>query len=144
MDQMRCLSCMAENAPATRFCAECGMPLPASCPGCGFDNEPAARLCGGCGRPLPEVAAPKQIGVPRPDGAQRRQLTVMFCDLVGLTALASRLDPEDVREVLGAYHESIANKIAHFDGFLARYMCDCGSMLQPSLGAAVAGYSRFV
>jgi len=68
----------------------------------------------------------------------------MFCDLVGLTALASRLDPEDVREVLGAYHESIANKIAHFDGFLARYMCDCGSMLQPSLGAAVAGYSRFV
>jgi class 3 adenylate cyclase len=48
----------------------------------------------------------------------------MFCDLVGSTALATRLDPEDLREVLGAYHECIAKTIARFDGFVARYMGD--------------------
>ena len=124
---MRCLSCLAENAAARRFCAECGTPLPLPCPGCGFDNEPTARFCGGCGKPLATLVAPKQPSgsdAPRSDGAERRQLTVMFCDLVGSTALASRLDPEDLREVLGAYHECIAKAIARFDGFVARYMGD--------------------
>jgi class 3 adenylate cyclase len=47
----------------------------------------------------------------------------MFCDLVGSTALASRLDPED-REVIGAYHKCVAETIARFDGFVAKYMGD--------------------
>ena len=58
------------------------------------------------------------------DGAERRQLTVMFCDLVGSTALASRLDPEDMREVIGAYHRCVAKTVARFDGFVAKYMGD--------------------
>src|SRR5205807_2217835 len=49
-------------------------------------------------------------------GAERRQLTVMFCDLVGSTALSSRLDPEDLREVLGAYHAAVAETVAGFGG----------------------------
>jgi predicted ATPase/class 3 adenylate cyclase len=57
-------------------------------------------------------------------GAERRQLTVMFCDLVGSTALASRLDPEDLREVIGEYHKDIATVVGHFDGFVAKYMGD--------------------
>ena len=61
---------------------------------------------------------------PRTNGAERRQLTVMFCDLVGSTALASRLDPEDMREILGAYHASVAETTAQYDGFVARYMGD--------------------
>jgi class 3 adenylate cyclase len=56
--------------------------------------------------------------------AERRQLTVMFCDLVGSTALSSRLDPEDLREVIGAYHRAVAEIIAGFDGFVSRYMGD--------------------
>jgi class 3 adenylate cyclase len=48
----------------------------------------------------------------------------MFCDLVASTALASRLDPEDLREVIGAYHKCVAGTIARFDGFVARYMGD--------------------
>jgi class 3 adenylate cyclase/predicted ATPase len=56
--------------------------------------------------------------------AERRQLTVMFCDLVGSTALSSRLDPEDLREVIGAYHRCIAEVLERFDGFIARYMGD--------------------
>jgi class 3 adenylate cyclase/predicted ATPase len=124
---MRCLSCMAENTATRRFCAECGTLLPLPCPACGFANEPAARFCGGCGKPLSAAAAPARAfgsGAQRPDGAERRQLTVMFCDLVGSTALASRLDPEDLREVIGAYHQCIAETIERYDGFIARYMGD--------------------
>src|SRR5262249_58498693 len=57
-------------------------------------------------------------------GAERRQLTVMFCDLAGSTALSSRLDPEDLREVLGTYHKTVAEVVAEFEGYVAKYMGD--------------------
>src|SRR5438552_1310634 len=56
--------------------------------------------------------------------AERRQLTVMFCDLVGSTALSSQLDPEDLREVIAAYHHAVSNVVRSFDGFVAKYMGD--------------------
>src|SRR4029077_15226511 len=56
--------------------------------------------------------------------AERRQVTVMFCDVVDSTALSTRLDPEDLREVLGAYQECVAETIRRYDGFVARYMGD--------------------
>ncbi|MBZ9670924.1 AAA family ATPase [Mesorhizobium sp. ES1-3] len=56
--------------------------------------------------------------------AERRQLTVMFVDLVGSTALATRLDPEDLREIIGAYHRCVADTVARFGGFVAKYMGD--------------------
>jgi class 3 adenylate cyclase/tetratricopeptide (TPR) repeat protein len=60
----------------------------------------------------------------RQDSAERRQLTVMFCDLVGSTALSTKLDPEDLHSVIGAYHKCAAETIARFDGFVAKYMGD--------------------
>src|SRR5271163_499360 len=68
-------------------------------------------------RPAPEPA-------PKPDAAERRQLTVMFCDLVGSTAMSARLDPEDMRAIIGAYHKCCANLIAANGGFVAKYMGD--------------------
>lgn len=59
-----------------------------------------------------------------PAGAERRQLTVMFCDLVGSTALAARFDPEDLRELIGAYHRAAADTVGRFGGFVAKYMGD--------------------
>jgi class 3 adenylate cyclase len=56
--------------------------------------------------------------------AERRQLTVMFCDLVGSTGLSARLDPEDLREVIAAYHRAVADVVKSFDGFVAKYMGD--------------------
>src|SRR5215831_5570222 len=56
--------------------------------------------------------------------AERRQLTVMFCDLVGSTALSARLDPEDLRAVIGAYHRCVAEVIERIGGFVAKYMGD--------------------
>jgi class 3 adenylate cyclase len=58
------------------------------------------------------------------DSAERRQLTVMFTDLVGSTALSTKLDPEDLRSVIGAYHQRVAETVARFDGFVAKYMGD--------------------
>jgi len=56
--------------------------------------------------------------------AERRPLSVMFCDLVGSTALSSRLDPEDLREVIRTYQACVASTIRPFDGFIARYVGD--------------------
>jgi class 3 adenylate cyclase/predicted ATPase len=56
--------------------------------------------------------------------AERRQLTVMFCDLVGSTPLSTRFDPEDLREVIGAYHRCVADTVGRFAGFVAKYMGD--------------------
>jgi class 3 adenylate cyclase len=56
--------------------------------------------------------------------AERRQLTVMFCDLVGSTSLSARYDPEDLREVMGAYHRCVGDTAARFAGFVAKYFGD--------------------
>jgi class 3 adenylate cyclase/predicted ATPase len=68
------------------------------------------------------MAAPRDASAPA--DAERRQLTVMFCDLVGSTSLSSRLDPEDLREVIAVYHRAVADVVARFDGFVAKYMGD--------------------
>src|SRR5437764_6580200 len=70
-----------------------------------------------------EAPAPAEAAAPAGE-AERRQITVMFCDLVGSTALASRLDPEDLREVVGAYHRVVADTVGRFAGFVAKYMGD--------------------
>ena len=67
------------------------------------------------------------VGVvePKPqDAAERRQVTVMFSDLVGSTALSARMDPEDLREVISAYQKCVAETVRRFDGFVAKYMGD--------------------
>ena len=68
----------------------------------------------------PDVASTRNVEA----GAERRQLTVMFCDLAGSTALSSRLDPEDMRELLGTYHAAVAEVVAGFEGYVAKYMGD--------------------
>ncbi len=107
---MECPSCRAEVRERSRFCDECGASMPARCPSCGGENRPGARFCSDCGvklstpnRPAPPPAsAPGTTSAPT-SSAERRQLTVMFCDLVGSTELSARLDPEDMREVFAAY-----------------------------------------
>jgi class 3 adenylate cyclase len=74
---------------------------------------------------VPATLQPTAETEPKPsDAAERRQLTVMFCDLVGSTTLSTRLDPEDLRSVIGTYHKCVAETVAQFDGFVAKYMGD--------------------
>jgi len=73
--------------------------------------------------PAADIVAVSPDSSARTD-AERRQLTVMFCDLVGSTELSARIDPEDLREIIGAYHRTVAKVVSEFDGFVSRYMGD--------------------
>ena len=64
------------------------------------------------------------VDKPLSTAAERRQLTLMFVDLVGSTALSGRLDPEDMREVIGAYQNAVAREVARFEGHVAKFMGD--------------------
>jgi class 3 adenylate cyclase len=75
--------------------------------------------------PSVDVATPSSTPSPPPeDRAERRQVTVMFSDLVGSTALSARMDPEDLREVISAYQKCVAETVQRFGGFVAKYMGD--------------------
>lgn len=126
---MICSSCQAENA---RFCNQCGARQSIPCPSCGASNPAGAPACRDCGGALgPDQAAPSsptpasgpQHG-PVDSEAERRQLTVMFCDLVGSTELSGRLDPEDLRGLLRTYHDVSAAAIRAADGHIAQYLGD--------------------
>ncbi|HEV2547215.1 MAG TPA: AAA family ATPase [Stellaceae bacterium] len=127
---MECPSCHSDTPDTSKFCISCGAALPARCPSCGSANPAGANFCFECGQKLaetPSKAATTSTPAPpaRTEGtAERRQLTVMFCDLVGSTALSARLDPEDMREIIGAYHRCCAEQITKAGGFVAKYMGD--------------------
>jgi class 3 adenylate cyclase/predicted ATPase len=127
---MNCPTCGEPIADQDQFCTRCGAALIARCPACGGDNLPGAAFCGVCGGRL--EAAPIQDGRSRGSTdpasvrseAGRRQLTVLFVDLVGSTALSERLDPEDMRAVINAYQRSCAAVVERYDGHVAKYMGD--------------------
>src|SRR5438477_423852 len=78
------------------------------------------------GLPAPEVLATASSSTrARPqDAAERRQLTVMFCDLIGSTAMSTRFDPEELREEIRAYQNTVSGVVARYDGFVAKFMGD--------------------
>src|SRR5262245_10764724 len=149
---MRCASCGFETPEGMKFCMGCGLPFQLRCVRCGGENVPLARFCGQCGSPLvaqsPEKSdqakskaksAPKSLTrkrrskpirqvakEPRPgvSEAERRQLTVMFCDLVGSTQLSAQLDPEDYRAVVQQYQQTCTTVMQRHEGYLAQYLGD--------------------
>ncbi|HYJ78152.1 MAG TPA: AAA family ATPase [Longimicrobiaceae bacterium] len=140
---MQCTRCGFDNPAGMNFCGNCGLKLARQCAACGSDNPPAFRFCGSCGSALeaapdaapdPAVAAAdpasRRIRIPipapaaTPPSAERRQLTVMFCDLVGSTSLSARLDPEELREVVGSYQAVCADAIEANEGYIAQYLGD--------------------
>jgi class 3 adenylate cyclase len=84
--------------------------------------ELAARLPESVSATAPE--APNAATTQNSHAAERRQLTVMFCDLVGSTALSGRLDPEELRMAVRSYHEAVAAAVARFDGYVAQLLGD--------------------
>ncbi len=91
------------------------------CTRCGFMN-PAVKFCGNCGIALAEKDTP--LTVTSLGNAERRQLTVLFCDVVDSTSLTEQLDPEDLRKVLDAYRAAVAKVVLGYDGHIARYFGD--------------------
>jgi class 3 adenylate cyclase/tetratricopeptide (TPR) repeat protein len=87
----------------------------------------AISALGSAAPPLPGTPGPAESAAPRhphASEAERRQLTVMFCDLVGSTALSTRLDPEVLQDLIRAFQDRCAGAISRFDGYIARYMGD--------------------
>jgi class 3 adenylate cyclase/tetratricopeptide (TPR) repeat protein len=118
---MACSSCHSETPGAGRFCNHCGAALAAVCPSCHTQNPATAKFCGQCGSSLKGTPPPPPRA--RADG-ERRQLTVLFCDLVGSTSMSERLDPEDLREVMHSYHQASTTVIRRHDGYVAQYLGD--------------------
>ena len=136
---MICKACGFENSDGAKFCIECGIPFEHCCPNCGFDNLPQAKFCMECGAPI-KNQAPKNTqiikqkekenqltsqvsGIKSPE-SELRQLTVMFCDLVGSTAISEQLEPEELHKLMGTYQEVCAEVISRFEGHIAKYLGD--------------------
>lgn len=119
---MECSSCRYKNPEGLKFCENCGNSLGIRCPNCGFENPSGFRFCGECGTTM--IRETSQKAIETSTEAERRQITVLFCDLVGSTALSSRLEPEALREVIRDYQPTCAKVIRHYKGFIARYFGD--------------------
>ena len=122
---MQCGKCSFDNPAGMRFCGRCGTPVALPCEACGFDNPPDFSFCGRCGNALPG-GDPTAINlrVQAEATSERRQLTVLFCDLVGSTALAERLDPEELHEVVSLYQSSCNEVVERYGGYVAQYLGD--------------------
>ncbi len=96
------------------------------CPSCGRENPADARFCSGCATPIGEVPPVRE---------ERKVVTVLFCDLVGSTAQAERLDPEDVRALLSHYHERVKTELERFGGTVEKFI---GDAVMALFGAPVA------
>jgi len=83
-----------------------------------------AALRAGANEKAPPPEAPSTIETARDTAAERRQVTLMFSDLVGSTALSARMDPEDLREVISAYQKCVAEALRHFGCFMVKYIVD--------------------
>ena len=133
---MQCAQCQHQNPTGARFCEQCGTPLPNLCGICGATVSPTANFCRACGAPWPDQSSAAEststastsftpFATPAsPAQAQRRQLSVLFCDLVGSTALAERLDPEELRDLMQDYQQACREVISRYEGHVAQYLGD--------------------
>ena len=122
---MRCSRCQAENPAGMRFCGQCAAPLGAACPSCGAANPPENRFCGSCAAWLdtyrspgfaePALSAPSLAAAPTHVG-EMKQVSILFCDIVGSTALTERLGAEAMRDLVNRFLEISIAEVQRYDG----------------------------
>ena len=155
---MRCTACGAELIVGKRFCHVCGTPVAVQCRGCGATIDPDFRFCPDCGlqqnaavhdtAPPPATDAFTRLSRHIPTGlahkiratrtaiaGERKQVTVLFCDLVGSTAIAAGLDPEEYHDLLDRYLEIVCHKVYFFEGIVTHL---AGDGLMALFGAPLA------
>ena len=137
---MKCLKCQVENPEGKKFCGECGTKLESFCPHCHSPSAPQFKFCGECGHSLslPFEPARKALSLDEkiakiqkylPGGiterilsqrdkieGERKQVTVMFCDMQSFTALAERLSPEEVYGIMDQVYEILIQKVHDYEG----------------------------
>jgi class 3 adenylate cyclase/predicted ATPase len=137
---MKCPICQQENPEAQKFCGECGAKLEKICSGCGTKNPPQYKFCGECGHNLTTPFEPSQrelsfdekiskIQRYLPTGltekilsqrdeieGERKQVTVMFCDLEGFTPIVEKLGPDDAYDIMDQVYELLIHKVNDYKG----------------------------
>lgn len=128
---MWCRGCGAILSPG-RGCDRCALPPSRGCAVCGVALPIGARFCSQCGARLAspdglDRRAPDLDAAPvirKPFSAERREITVLFCDIVDSTALSTQLDPEDLCDLMRSYHDRVAEIVNRRGGYVANYMGD--------------------
>lgn len=136
---MKCPDCQFENPTGMKFCVECGNKLALKCPDCGFKNSPSFKFCGECGSRLKKPKeTPKELSFDEkidniqrylPKGitekilsqrskieGERKQVTVMFCDLEGFTSLVENLGSEEAYNMMDQIYEILIHKVHKYEG----------------------------
>ena len=147
---MQCPRCQHSNPAGTKFCGECAAPLTSVCESCGAANLPENKFCGQCAAPLHR---PATVKVSAPDSytpkhladkiltskaaleGERKQVTVLFCDIVDSSRLAERLDPEAMHEVMDRALRLMAEAVHRYEGTVNQFL---GDGLMALFGAPVA------
>ncbi|HTG33387.1 MAG TPA: adenylate/guanylate cyclase domain-containing protein [Thermoanaerobaculia bacterium] len=144
---MKCQSCNFDNPLGMKFCGQCGAKLAALCPQCGAEPPPGFKFCGECGSPLGSSKVEAPIPAAEPDlspvrsytpphlatqilqsrsalEGERKQVTVLFCDLVGSTSLAERLGPETMHLLLNRFFELALSEVHRYEGTINQFLGD--------------------
>jgi class 3 adenylate cyclase len=141
---MICPQCQAENREAARFCRECGATFGAVCASCGARVEAASRFCDSCGAPLAATPAPETVPsrftspesyTPRHLAekiltsksaleGERKQVTVLFCDLANSTGLAERIGPDAMHSLLDRFFDLALGEVHRYEGTINQFLGD--------------------
>ena len=139
---MQCPKCRTDNPEAAKFCIECASPLEVQCPNCGVTNPAKAKFCMECAHSLkdqtespPEIQPNSKSETPATQtseskdsnhftAGERKHVTVLFSDLSGYTAMSEKMDPEEVKEIVGRIFGQIKSVITKYEGFLEKFAGD--------------------
>src|SRR3954449_10917588 len=133
-----CPSCSYENPEGARFCMSCGSALERRCSVCGTELPAQARFCMNCGTPVEDAPLPRPVAVEPPVLAlpeERRQVTVVFADLSGYTAVAETMDPEAVKGLVERCLRRLGDEVERYGGTVDKYI---GDNVMAIFGAPVA------
>jgi ABC-type oligopeptide transport system substrate-binding subunit/class 3 adenylate cyclase len=141
---MKCVNCGTENDRGAEFCENCGSPLKRACARCGSPLKSGAKFCNKCGSPVStraisraeedQLAALRQAAPPElkekirtaslQDEGQRKPVTILFTDIVGSTAMAEKLDPEEWKEIVSGAHRRVIQAVYRYEGTIAQLLGD--------------------
>ncbi len=147
---MNCVQCGFRIDLDAEFCENCGAALARACAHCGTALKPGAKFCKKCGTPVGQPAAPARPALTATDSqrldalrqaappalrdkirqsaarseGERKPVTILFTDIVGSTALAEKLDPEEWKEIVSGAHQRVSEAVYHYEGTIAQLLGD--------------------
>ncbi|MBF0340971.1 MAG: tetratricopeptide repeat protein [Magnetococcales bacterium] len=136
---MNCSQCHLDNRQGVRYCTRCGSPLLAVCPQCRAPRAGEDIYCGECGFRLPGTSLASHAGLPQnanagfsagpatqaPLESERKNVTVLFADISGFTAMSEKMDPEEVTNIMNGCMKMLADIVHRYEGYVDKFIGDC-------------------